>query len=102
LRPGWDSLETPLALVPLWLHNATMASITLKDIPPELHARLRSAAEETGRSLNKYVLAVLERAVAARKADRRELSQRIATRRAAMPLILDDRGIAEAIDEHRE
>ncbi len=79
-----------------------MASITLKDIPPELHARLRGAAEETGRSLNKYVLAVLEQAVAARKHERHGVMKRIAARRAAMPQILDDRGIAEAIDDHHE
>ena len=39
-----------------------MANITLKDVPVDLHQRLR-AAVETGRSLNKLILTLLETAV---------------------------------------
>ena len=40
-----------------------MANITLKDVPDDLHQRLRAAAVETGRSLNKLILTLLETAV---------------------------------------
>ncbi len=38
-----------------------MASITLKDIPPELHAQLKCEAERNFRSMSGEVLARLER-----------------------------------------
>jgi plasmid stability protein len=40
-----------------------MANITLKDVPDDLHQCLRAAAVETGRSLNKMILTLLEKAV---------------------------------------
>ena len=44
-----------------------MVSLTLKDIPPELHRRLRSRAQATGRSLNKEILACLEQITSPRR-----------------------------------
>jgi plasmid stability protein len=41
---------------PLWFQ---MASITLKDIPPELHRELKNRAIAHHRSLNKEVIATL-------------------------------------------
>jgi plasmid stability protein len=40
-----------------------MASILIKDIPGELHERLRQAAQRDHRSLNKEVIALLEEAL---------------------------------------
>ena len=40
-----------------------MASILIKDIPTELHERLRQAALRDHRSLNKEVIALLEEAL---------------------------------------
>ena len=40
-----------------------MATLTLKNIPEELHARLKAAAERNRRSLNSEILARLERDV---------------------------------------
>ena len=37
-----------------------MASILIKDIPADLHERLRQAAQRDHRSLNKEVIALLE------------------------------------------
>ncbi len=42
-----------------------MASILIKDIPPDLHERLREAAGRDHRSLSKEVIALLEAALAA-------------------------------------
>lgn len=77
-------------------------NITVKDIPPELHERLRTVAEETGRSINKTILFTLERSLAPQKVDRNVLLRRIRSRRDGMEPILDDAGLREAIDGGRE
>jgi hypothetical protein len=41
-----------------------MASITLKDIPPELHAQLKAEGEANFRSMQQEVLARIERSFA--------------------------------------
>ena len=78
-----------------------MANITLKDVPHDLHERLRAAAQETGRSLNKMILTLLERAVSPRKSDRTLLLDRIRSRRSTLHHVVDDRGLEEAIEEGR-
>lgn len=44
-----------------------MATITLKDIPDELHRKLRKRAEIHGRSLNKEIIASLEQITSPRR-----------------------------------
>ena len=78
-----------------------MANITLKDVPDDLHERLRAAAQETGRSLNKMILMLLERAVGPCKSDRLVLLDRIRAHRSTLHLFVDDGGLAEAIEEGR-
>ena len=46
-----------------------MASLTLKDIPPRLHKRLRQQAERHRRSLSQEALACLEEATARERID---------------------------------
>jgi plasmid stability protein len=41
-----------------------MAAIQVKNVPPELHERLRQRARRDGRNMSDYVLAVLERDLA--------------------------------------
>ena len=77
-------------------------NITVKDVPEELHERLRSVAEATGRSMNKLILITLERAIMPQKSDRLVLMQRIRTRRAGMSVLLDDHGLEAAIKDGRE
>ncbi len=79
-----------------------MANITLKDVPDDLHERLKVAAEATGRSLNKLILTTLERSVGPRRIDRLDLLERIRSRRVSMDRILDDSFLQEAIREGRE
>ena len=88
--------------MPFWCHYGSIMNITVKDVPKDLHERLRSVADETGRSLNKLILITLERALAPRKTDRHELLQRIQARRATMGSVLDDSGLADAIEGGRE
>jgi hypothetical protein len=64
-------------------------------------AGLRAAAQETGRSLNKMILMLLERAVGPRKSDRLVLLDRIRAHRSTLHLFVDDAGLAEAIEEGR-
>ena len=42
-----------------------MISLTLKNVPAELHARLKASAEDNHRSLNREILARLEAQMAA-------------------------------------
>lgn len=77
-------------------------NITVKDVPKELHERLRVVAAETGRSLNKLILITLERALVPRKTDRLALLRRIQARRATMNSVLDDSGLRDAIQGGRE
>ena len=45
------------------VYNTRVASILIKDIPGDLHERLRQAAVRDHRSLNKEVIALLEGAL---------------------------------------
>jgi hypothetical protein len=78
-----------------------MANITLKDVPDDLHQRLRAAAVGTGRSLNKMILTLLETAVGPYKSDRLVLLDRIRTRRSKLHRFMDDASLEEAIEEGR-
>ena len=46
-----------------------MASLTLKNIPPDLHRKLKAQAAEHGRSLNSEAIAALRVATAGRPVD---------------------------------
>ena len=76
-------------------------NITVKDVPQELHERLRQLAVESGRSLNKMILYTLEQSVRPRKIDRGELLGRIRQRRAGMSAWLEDDSLRAAIQEGR-
>lgn len=41
------------------LHNASMPNILIRNVPPEVHARLAAAAKESGQSLQQYVLGLI-------------------------------------------
>ncbi len=77
-------------------------NVTVQDVPSDLHERLRSVADETGSSLNKVILIILERALFPRKINRADLLTRIRARRGCMSIVLDDSGLNTAIEEDRE
>jgi plasmid stability protein len=49
------------------VREAAMPSLTIRDIPEDVHAALRQEAAENGRSLNKEVLLILKTAIAGRR-----------------------------------
>jgi plasmid stability protein len=53
-----------------------MRTLTLKNVPDELYARLREAADNHRRSLNSEVLVAIERSLQARKLDVEEVLAR--------------------------
>lgn len=76
-------------------------NLTLKNVPDSLHNKLREAAAESGRSLNKFVLHTLEQTFCAQKSDRIALLERIRIRRREMKLNVDDQSLSKAIDDGR-
>lgn len=64
-----------------------MANLTIKNIPPELHERLKERAARNHRSLNSEVIRTLERAVGAAPIDTDALLARVRAvrERAALP-----------------
>ena len=54
-----------------------MATLTLKNLPDELHALLKQSAERNRRSLNSEVLVRLESAFTAPVVDARELAREL-------------------------
>lgn len=78
-----------------------MISITLKDIPPTVHAALKHRAKQHGRSLNKEAVACLEAAVAPARMDVDEMLVEIRRHRAALPGRLTDGLLRSARREGR-
>jgi len=76
-------------------------NITVKDVPQDLHERLREVAAQSGRSLNKLILYTLEQSLRSRKIDRSGLLSRIRRRRGDMSAWLKDDTLRAAIQEGR-
>jgi plasmid stability protein len=47
-------------MVPFWFQEKAMLTLTLKNIPEDLHARLKESAGKNRRSLNSEILMRLE------------------------------------------
>ena len=86
---------------PKWCHIGATMNITVKDVPQELHKRLREAAVQSGRSLNKLILCTLERSFFPRRVDRGELIAKIRKRRESMDVWIQDGALSRAIKEGR-
>lgn len=52
-----------------------MIALTLKNIPPQLHAKLKASAERNRRSLNSEILTRLERDIVTPKVDRSNVAE---------------------------
>jgi len=74
---------------------------TLKGIPDSLHQKLREAADESGRSLNRLILYTLEQTFCSRPLDREALLGRVRRRRSHMKLWADDSSLDAAKDDGR-
>ncbi|MCC6868055.1 MAG: Arc family DNA-binding protein [Burkholderiales bacterium] len=64
-----------------------MSTLTLKNIPPHLHARLRESAERNRRSLNSEILARLERELAVPTVDRDKLARELSAFTKRLPCV---------------
>ncbi len=73
-------------------------NITLKDVPKDLHENLRITADQTGRSLNKFILITLARALSPQKVDRAKLLRRVRARRDRMESLLTDEMLLKSIE----
>ena len=64
-----------------------MLTLTLKNIPVHLHAKLKESAEKNRRSLNSEILTRLERDVAAPKVDRARLARELKAFSSRLPYV---------------
>lgn len=78
-----------------------MANLTIKELPEKIHAELKRAARAEGRSLNSYVLSLLEMSVGERSRRRLMCAGREAFREFlaglprlddSTPILREDRG----------
>lgn len=76
-------------------------NITLKEVPPALHEKLKALAERTGRSLNREIIHVLESVILPTPVDRTELIARIRERREKIGGNLKPGDLEKAIGEGR-
>ncbi len=70
-----------------------MASLTLKNIPADLHRKLRARAAEHGRSLNSEAIAALREATARPHIDPRSFLTRVRRLRKGLRVWADDETI---------
>jgi plasmid stability protein len=78
-----------------------MASLTLKNIPPDLHKKLKAQAAEHGRSLNREAIAALRVATAGRPVDVEAFLARIRRLRKGLSVRVDDETIRRFKNEGR-
>jgi plasmid stability protein len=81
-----------------------MATITLKNVPDDLHRRLKERAERHHRSLNREAIRCLEEAVADERIEEQALLARIRANRARMVergVWLTEESLLEATEEGR-
>ena len=83
-----------------------MPTITLKNVPAKLHARLKAQAKQHKRSLNQEAIVCIESAIRSERpdpdrflAEARDLRDRIAASRVRTP---SQKFVRKAIDEGRE
>lgn len=78
-----------------------MATITLKDIPDELHQKLRRKAEVHGRSLNKEIIASLEQAVSSKRVELPDYLSRVKRVHDQIDFKVTTKSIQKAIESGR-
>ena len=76
-------------------------NVTLKDVPPELHERIKEAAANSGRSLNRQIIFTLEASLGSQKTSKEELVLRIQQRRGRLGGFVDSTDVTEGIQGGR-
>ena len=84
----------------IWFQNGTM-TITLKDLPDEVHQSLRLRAKNHGRSLNKEMIEILSQAVTPQRRDPVDFLRRVEARRDRLPVVVQQENLETIIGEGR-
>jgi hypothetical protein len=77
-------------------------NVTLKEFPEDLHSRLKSIAERSGRSLNRQIIYMLDSATSPRKVDDADLLHRIKANRRRISGRIDQQFLERAISDGRK
>ena len=88
-------------MAPKSQQNKLNMELMLTDVSPVLYARLCELSRRNGRSLNRQIIAILERELSPRPIDRNALLGRIRARRETMNIWVDDKSISQAIQHGR-
>ena len=79
-----------------------MATLTIKNVPEELHKRLKENAARYRRSINSEAITCLETVLEGKRMDPREFMARVDARRKRMPeMYITDEFLRVAKDEGR-
>jgi plasmid stability protein len=78
-----------------------MASITVKDLPPEVHKKLKLSAKQHHRSLNAEVISRLKKSIEPRRVKVEELIERARRFRSTLTFVVTDKEINRAKREGR-
>lgn len=81
-------------------HDGSMPSITIRDVPEATRDELAARARATGRSLQEYLLAELEKLASKPSAD--EWLARVQERKRRFPVDISDERIVALIREDRD
>lgn len=78
-----------------------MAVITIKNIPPSLHEKLKDRARRRGRSLNRELIHSLQELVESQPVDVKQMVEQLRNQRKALPGKLTDELLEKARREGR-
>ena len=81
------------------MHNASMPSITIRDVPSDVRDKLAARASAEGRSMQQYLLKELSRLV--ERPSNAEIAGRAHRRNAQLGISVSTQQILDALDESR-
>lgn len=81
------------------MHNASMPSITIRDVPTEVRDKLAARASAEGRSMQQYLVKELSRLVD--RPSNAEIAQRAHRRNTQLGVSIRTQQILDALDEGR-
>jgi plasmid stability protein len=81
--------------------EASMATLTIKNLPDELYESLKARAALARRSINSEAIVCLENVLLGKMLDEEQLAGELRTLRERSPLYLTESEVRRAIDEGR-
>jgi plasmid stability protein len=90
-------------MLPFWNRSGSMSTLTIKNVPAELHEKLRAAAARHRRSINSEVIVQLENSLRTETSNSERLLEEIRARRERLPhLNLNDDILRQMKNEGRQ